>query len=44
VDLKRQYAGTDTHLAVMDQVLANLMTGQASSTVVGSEREDVPED
>jgi CRP/FNR family cyclic AMP-dependent transcriptional regulator len=44
VDLKRQYAATDTHLALMDQVLANLMTTQGTVPEVGSEREDVPED
>ena len=44
VDLKRQYAGTDTHLAVMDQVLADLMALQPGRpTVVGSERDDVPD-
>ena len=45
VDIKRQYAGTDTHLALMDQVLANLMATQqqASGLQPGSERSDVPD-
>jgi CRP-like cAMP-binding protein len=44
VDIKRQYADTDTHLALMDQVLANLMAmQQPSATPAGSERNDVPD-
>ncbi|WP_048440006.1 Crp/Fnr family transcriptional regulator [Caenimonas sp. SL110] len=46
VDIKRQYEGTDTHLALMDQVLANLMTIQqprADNGSRGSERADVPD-
>jgi CRP/FNR family cyclic AMP-dependent transcriptional regulator len=44
VDLQQQYAGTGTHLAVMDQVLARLMELQpATPRVTGSERPDVPD-
>ena len=44
VDIKRQYADTDTHLALMDQVLANLMAEQQTSALrPGSERSDVPD-
>jgi CRP/FNR family cyclic AMP-dependent transcriptional regulator len=44
VDIKRQYAGTETHLALMDQVLASLMAEQQSSALrPGSERSDVPD-
>jgi CRP/FNR family cyclic AMP-dependent transcriptional regulator len=44
VDIKRQYAGADTHLALMDQVLAKLMTMQTGGTVPpGSEGRDVPD-
>jgi CRP/FNR family transcriptional regulator, cyclic AMP receptor protein len=43
VDIKRQYADTDTHLALMDQVLANLMAMQPSLAQPGSERSDVPD-
>ncbi len=46
VDIKRQYGDGDTHLALMDQVLANLMTLQArkgSMLPPGSERADVPD-
>lgn len=42
-DLKRQYAGTDTHLAVMDQVLGELMASSVDAADAGSEREDVPD-
>ncbi len=42
-DLRRQYAGTDTHLAVMDQVLGELMTSPVDVAEAGSEREDVPD-
>lgn len=44
VDLQQQYAGTNTHLAVMDQVLARLMELQpAPAHATGSERPDVPD-
>ncbi|MGA0570349.1 Crp/Fnr family transcriptional regulator [Variovorax sp. VNK109] len=46
VDIKRQYGEGDTHLALMDQVLANLMTLQARKGLAlapGSERADVPD-
>lgn len=46
VDIKRQYAATDTHLALMDEVLAHLMTMQARPAEAqrpGSERTDVPD-
>jgi CRP-like cAMP-binding protein len=44
VDIKRQYADTNTHLALMDQVLANLMaTQQRGPQERGSERGDVPD-
>jgi CRP-like cAMP-binding protein len=42
-DIKRQYADTDTHLALMDKVLANVMAMQPSATTPGSERLDVPD-
>jgi CRP-like cAMP-binding protein len=43
VDIKRQYAGTDTHLTLMDQVLANLSSMQPATIKPGSERDDVPD-
>jgi CRP/FNR family cyclic AMP-dependent transcriptional regulator len=44
VDIKRQYADSDSHLGLMDQVLANLMAIQQPSTLdSGSERRDVPD-
>lgn len=44
VDIKRQYADTNTHLAVMDEVLANIIMMQpATPTTTGSERSDVPD-
>jgi CRP/FNR family transcriptional regulator, cyclic AMP receptor protein len=44
VDIKTQYADTDTHLGLMDQVLANLMAmQQAGGARRGSERGDVPD-
>lgn len=44
VDLQRQYAGTGSHLALMDQVLARLMEMQpAAAERPGSERGDVPD-
>lgn len=42
-DLKRQYADTDTHLAVMDQVLSELMTSPVEAVEPGSERGDLPD-
>lgn len=44
VDIQQQYAGTDCHLALMDQVLARLMDMQAGAALApGSERRDVPD-
>jgi CRP-like cAMP-binding protein len=43
VDIKRQYADSDTHLGLMDQVLGNLMAMNPSSIKPGSERSDVPD-
>ena len=44
VDIKRQYADTNTHLALMDEVLANIIMMQpATLTATGSERSDVPD-
>jgi CRP/FNR family cyclic AMP-dependent transcriptional regulator len=43
VDIKRQYADTDTHLALMDQVLANVIALQPGTVPSGSERSDVPD-
>jgi CRP/FNR family transcriptional regulator, cyclic AMP receptor protein len=43
VDIKQQYGDTDTHLAVMDRVLARLMAGQPGTNQPGSERADVPD-
>lgn len=47
VDIKRQYADTDSHLALMDQVLAQLMTlqlqGGGAGPRAGSERDDLPD-
>ena len=43
VDIKKQYSSTDTHLELMDQVLAELMNiNHADDTKAGSERKDVP--
>lgn len=42
-DLRRQYAGQDGHLGLMDQVLTELMASRPSSVAPGSEREDVPD-
>ena len=45
VDIKRQYDGTNTHLALMDQVLANLMALQeVPGPRGGSERSDLRDD
>lgn len=43
VDIKRQYAQSNTHLALMDQVLGNLVAMQPSAIKPGSERPDVPD-
>lgn len=43
VDIKRQYADSSTHLAVMDQVLGNLIATHPSATQQGPERSDVPD-
>ena len=43
VDIKRQYADSETHLGLMDQVLANLMAMQPAGLAPGSERADVPD-
>jgi CRP-like cAMP-binding protein len=43
VDIKRQYADSDTHLGLMDQVLANLVAMQPAAITPGSERADVPD-
>lgn len=43
VDLKTQYADAGGHLAVMDQVLSELMTTRPRSAAPGSERDDVPD-
>jgi CRP/FNR family transcriptional regulator, cyclic AMP receptor protein len=44
VDIKRQYAGSDGHLSLMDRVLADLVsTVSPTPTRLGSERDDVPD-
>ena len=44
VDIKRQYADSNTHLGLMDEVLANLIAmSPARRTEPGSERSDVPD-
>lgn len=44
VDIKRQYAGTDGHLSVMDRVLGDLVSTVSPQPVqLGSERADVPD-
>ncbi|KQP18214.1 Crp/Fnr family transcriptional regulator [Pseudorhodoferax sp. Leaf267] len=44
VDIRQQYADTNTHLALMDQVLARLMEMQPGRGLPpGSERADVPD-
>ena len=43
VDIKRQYAGSNTHLALMDEVLGSLMQLHPSGVKPGSERSDVPD-
>jgi len=43
VDIKRQYADSNTHLTLMDQVLGNLSAMQATEFEPGSQRKDVPD-
>lgn len=43
VDIKRQYADTDTHLGLMDKVLSSLMAMNPATHEAGSERSDVPD-
>lgn len=43
VDIKRQYSASNTHLALMDQVLANLIVMHPNVAEPGSERSDVPD-
>ena len=43
VDIKRQYADSDTHLGVMDKVIASLITAHPNDEAAGSERSDVPD-
>lgn len=43
VDIKRQYADSNTHLALMDQVLGNLVATPTVGTSLGSERLDIPD-
>jgi CRP-like cAMP-binding protein len=43
VDIKRQYADSNTHLALMDQVLGNLIAISPAGERTGSERQDVPD-
>ena len=43
VDIKRQYADSNTHLALMDQVLANVIAMNPNASKLGSERDDVPD-
>jgi len=43
VDIKRQYADSNTHLSVMDQVLGNLVAMHPGTIEPGSERGDVPD-
>lgn len=43
VDLKRQYAGHGTHLAMVGEVLASLINQQPSEFLPGSERKNGPE-
>jgi CRP-like cAMP-binding protein len=42
VDLKRQYAGHGTHLAMVSEVLASLINQQPGEFLPGSERPDMP--
>lgn len=43
VDIKRQYGDSNTHLALMDQVLGDLIAMQPGPFKPGSERSDVPD-
>ena len=43
VDIKRQYAGSDTHLGVMDKVISELISATPREMQLGSERSDVPD-
>jgi CRP/FNR family transcriptional regulator, cyclic AMP receptor protein len=43
VDIKRQYADSNTHLGLMDQVLGSLIAVHPTATKPGSERGDVPD-
>jgi CRP/FNR family transcriptional regulator, cyclic AMP receptor protein len=44
VDIKRQYAGNDGHLSLMDRVLGDLVSTVSPVTMpLGSERQDVPD-
>ncbi len=43
VDIKHQYADSNTHLGLMDEVLGNLIAMQPSAIAPGSERSDVPD-
>jgi CRP/FNR family transcriptional regulator, cyclic AMP receptor protein len=43
VDIKRQYADSNTHLALMDQVLGSLIAMHPGAIEPGSERSDVPD-
>jgi CRP-like cAMP-binding protein len=43
VDIKRQYADSNTHLGVMDQVLGSLIVMNPTPIKPGSERSDVPD-
>ena len=43
VDIKRQYADSNSHLALMDQVLGNLVSMHPARIRPGSERTDVPD-
>jgi CRP/FNR family transcriptional regulator, cyclic AMP receptor protein len=43
VDIKRQYADSNTHLALMDQVLGSLIAVHPTAIKPGSERSDVPD-
>lgn len=43
VDIKRQYADSNTHLTLMDQVLGSLSAMQPAEIEPGSRRKDVPD-
>lgn len=43
VDIKRQYADSNTHLALMDRVLGNLISTVPAGERTGSERTDLPD-